>query len=57
MNKWEFKSETPSGIPKKLSKLLFPALGGPNIATLIPDRTISPLLESSRWFFIVAMRV
>jgi hypothetical protein len=40
--------------PKKLSKLLLPALGGPKMASLTPDRTISPRRWSFRWDSIVA---
>jgi hypothetical protein len=43
-------------LPRKLSKLLLPALGGPNIANFIPERTISPRLESARWPWIVLIR-
>jgi len=34
---------------RKLSRLLFPAFGGPKMESLIPERTISPLRASARW--------
>ena len=37
-----------SSLPKKLKRVLFPALGGPKIASLMPDRRISPRLPSAR---------
>jgi hypothetical protein len=35
-------------VPKKLSKVLLPAFGGPKIASLMPCRIISPRLPSLR---------
>lgn len=41
-------------IPRKLSKLLFPALGGPKMARRIPERKISPLRLSYKCSLIVS---
>lgn len=40
-------------LPRKLSKLLLPAFGGPNMARRIPDRMISPRRLSWRCVCIV----
>ena len=40
-------------VHRKLSRLLFPAFGGPKMESLIPERTISPLRASVRWDSIV----
>lgn len=42
--------------PSQLRRELLPAFGGPTIARWIPDRMISPLLPSSRYFCIRALK-
>ena len=42
--------------PKKFRRLLFPALGGPNIAKRTPERTISPRRLSDRMALILPRR-
>ena len=39
-------------LPIKLKRLLLPALGGPKMAILIPERMTSPRLLSERCFWI-----
>ena len=47
------KTDEKPDIPKKFNKLLFPALGGPNMASLMPERKSSPRRWSFKYPWIV----